>query len=189
MLHYEQIIPECYVDTNLIGTLLDANVNHRLGCTQVAGLMKGRLKEQFAAGIIDYDKLKPAYLSEFSQIANRLLPKQEANEKDICIHLFQHQQCPHFLITIEPAIEKFILRCAKLSNVRLEDYNLPNSFVEFKNVTKRKESNKDPNLRRLFKALLDAQNTDLLAIQRTLNYFVVAQKNVKTGDLIQLFTQ
>lgn len=187
MLQYEQIIPECYVDTNFIGSLLDANVNHRFGCTNVAGLMNGQMRDRFAVGIIDHDKVKLTYLNEFRQLACRTLKKQKATDKDVCIHLYRHQSRPHYLITIEKAIEKFVLRCAALSGVKMEDYKLPSSFEALLEVTKHKGSNKDKNLQRLFRALLDAGNTDLLALQGTLNYFVKEQKNVNEQELKQIF--
>jgi len=189
MVHYEQIIPECYVDTNFIGALLNGNVHHGLGCTGVAKLMNVQFREHFATGIIDHDKVKPAYLSEFNRILCRTLPKQKSTDKDVRIHLYQHKSRPHYLITIEPAIEKFILRCAVVSGVKMEDYHLPGSLDGLKEVTKHKASNKDYMLQQLFNALLEAGNADMLALQKTLSYFVEMQKNVDSQELRRIFEQ
>lgn len=50
------VIPECYVDTNLIEYLLDAHVNHQHSCTKVIGNLKNSYRDKFAVGIIDRDK-------------------------------------------------------------------------------------------------------------------------------------
>jgi hypothetical protein len=57
------IIPECYLDTNLIETLVPPEgdgYNHQMGCPNVAKKMtEGKaLKDGFALGIIDKDKKK-----------------------------------------------------------------------------------------------------------------------------------
>ena len=187
MLQYEQIIPECYADTNFISTLLEANVNHSLSCTAVAGLMNVTFNDRFAVGIIDHDKQSPGYLSEFNEIAKRVLPPQKASEKDVCIHLYQHKTRTHYIVTIEPAIERLILRCAAMSNIKMEDYHLSSTLEGLKERTKHKSSNKDYLLRTLFQAFLDAGNEDILALQETLRYFVFEQKNVDTEELKRIF--
>lgn len=187
MPHYEQIIPECYADTNFISTLLEAYVNHSLSCTAVAGLMHDTFKDRFAVGIIDHDKQNPGYLSEFNEMANRVLPPQKDKEKDVRIRLYQHKTRPHYFITIEPAIERLILRCAEMSNIKMEDYHLKSSLDGLKERTKHKSSNNDYLLRTLFQALLGAGNSDLLALQETLRYFVFRQKDVDAEELKRIF--
>lgn len=187
MLRYEQIIPECYADTNFISTLLEADVNHCLSCTAVAGLMNVTFNDRFAVGIIDHDKQRPGYLCDFNEIAKRVLPPQRATEKEVCIHLYQHKTRPHFIITIEPAIERLILRCAAMSNIKMEDYHLASTLEGLKERTKHKSSNKDYLLRTLFQALLNAGNADLLALQETLRYFVSRQKDVDVAELKRIF--
>lgn len=187
MLQYEQIIPECYADTNFISTLLEADVNHSLSCTAVAGLMNDTFNNRFGVGIIDHDKQKPGYLSDFNEIAKRVLPPQKSNEKDVCVRLYQHKTRPHYIITIEPAIERLILRCAAMSNIKMEDYHLANTLEGLKERTKHKSSNKDFLLRTLFQTLLNAGNTDILALQETLRYFVSRQRDVDIEELRSIF--
>jgi hypothetical protein len=53
------IIPECYVDTNLVETLVPPTgrgYNHQHGCGTVTKVMKERFADGFAVGIIDKDK-------------------------------------------------------------------------------------------------------------------------------------
>ena len=189
MIQYEQIIPECYVDTNFIGTLLEGNVHHGYGCTGVTSILNNEKKDQFAVGIIDHDKVKPTYLHEFNQVSCRILPKQKSTDKDVCIHLYQHKTRPHYLITIEKAIERLILRCAAVSKIKMSDYNLPTSLEALMERTKHKTSNKDYLLMQLFKAMLDAGNTDLLALRDTLRYLAIVQQNVDAQELKRIFNQ
>lgn len=93
------IIPECYVDTNLVETLVCPNgCNHQKGCNQVAKIMREKFVNRFAVGIIDADKRRPGYLNEFREIA--------ASEH---LKLFRHSIRPHFIILVHPAVEGFIL--------------------------------------------------------------------------------
>ena len=67
------IIPECYVDTNLIETLVPPKdgkgYNHRKGCPAVAKVMMEKFADRFALGIMDKDKKMVKYLEEFDLIA------------------------------------------------------------------------------------------------------------------------
>ncbi len=70
------IIPECYVDTNLIETIVPPNgrgYNHQKGCPNVAKTMRehAQLSDGFAVGIIDKDKKEVAYAKEFVEIADK----------------------------------------------------------------------------------------------------------------------
>lgn len=48
------IIPECYVDTNLVETLVcPGGCNHQKGCNQVAKVMQDKFANRLAIGIID----------------------------------------------------------------------------------------------------------------------------------------
>ena len=44
------IIPECYVDTNLISTLINAAVNHQKCCTKVTETLNKTFSDNFAVG-------------------------------------------------------------------------------------------------------------------------------------------
>ena len=44
---HNDIMPECYIDSTLIGSLLDAQVNHKHCCNDVAKEMeKGKYKHE-----------------------------------------------------------------------------------------------------------------------------------------------
>jgi hypothetical protein len=52
------LVPKCYVDTNLVESLLDTDgVNDQKGCNTVVNTIKGKvLKDSFAVSVIDLDK-------------------------------------------------------------------------------------------------------------------------------------
>ena len=52
------VLPECYVDTNLIEYLLDAGVNHQHCCSKVVGQLNTTFANSFAIGIIDKAKFR-----------------------------------------------------------------------------------------------------------------------------------
>lgn len=58
------VLPECYVDTNLIEYLLDAGVNHQHSCSKVVGQLNTTFANSFAVGIIDKDKVEMGYVKE-----------------------------------------------------------------------------------------------------------------------------
>ena len=61
------IIPECYIDTNLIETIVPTvrGYNHQKGAGTVTKLMQGKLNDKFAVGIVDRDKKQLKYVEEF----------------------------------------------------------------------------------------------------------------------------
>ena len=130
-------VPECYVDTNLVESLLDSDgVNHQKGCNTVVNTMKGKiLKDGFAVGVIDSDKRKPSYVNEFTEIAH--------TEH---LSLLKHTTKAHYLIMVSPAMDKFILDCAVEEGVDLTEFNLPSDLNAFKDQTK-VSSQKKENIR------------------------------------------
>jgi len=67
------ILPECYVDTKVVEiiTYVSKKYNHQHGCGQIANLLKNRLKNNIALGIVDEDKNKGPvsnYFLEFEKI-------------------------------------------------------------------------------------------------------------------------
>ena len=139
------IIPECYIDTNLIETLVppQSGYNHQKGCGTVSNRMKGRMADTFAIGIIDKDKKDLDYLDEFDEVIH-------------CggLYVFKHQNKHHYIIQICPAIERFILENAANAGIYLPDYNLPETLSELKKISKVINSKKDVRFKRLFKDIL-----------------------------------
>lgn len=171
------IIPECYVDTNLVETLVcHAGCNHQKGCNQVAKVMQEKFPDRFAVGIIDADKRRPGYLKEFCEIAS-------------CRHiqLYRHSSRPHFIIMICPAIDVLILACAEVVGVDLTQYDLSPILKEFTSQTKNVLSNKDHRFKSLFKAIRDANEMQLL--ESLISCLISDKYKVNNDSLVAIFKQ
>ena len=169
------IIPECYVDTNLVETLVcSGGCNHQKGCNQVAKVMKGKFANRFAVGMIDADKRRPGYLNEFRKIATSEY-----------ITLLHHSSRQHFIILIHPAADGFILSCAEAANIDMGKFELSPELKEFTTQTKNVMSNKDSRFKKLFISIKDLGEMKLL--NSALHYLVNATYKAKDEDLILLF--
>ena len=122
-------MPECFVDTNLIEYLLNAGVNHQHCCSKVVGQLKSTFADKFAIGIIDKDKVQLGYIQECDVIA-----------QTEHLTLMKHRERHQYLITIAPAIDKFVLDCAQEQMVDVKAFGLPDELRRFTDETKRVSS-------------------------------------------------
>lgn len=138
------VIPECYVDTNLVETLVPPKTryNHQHGCTTVAKKMKENFPGSFALGIIDKDKNEIDYLKEFDIITT---------SGSLLLH--KHKTRNHFFIQVSPAMERFILINAAAVNLDLADFDLPSDLDGLKRHSKLVRNKDDIRFKRLFKAI------------------------------------
>lgn len=155
------IIPECYIDTNLVETLVPPNkgYNHQKGCGTVTSVMKGKFKDDFALGIIDKDKKQVDYLNEFTLIHqfNNLL-------------LHKHTSRPHYIIQISPALERFLISGAESVNISLADFDLPTEFDKLKKISKSVNSKEDPRFKKLIKSILKAEAPEFIKLSKWIKY-------------------
>ena len=169
------VIPECYIDTNLVETLAcPCGCNHQKGCNQVAKIMQEKFNDRFAVGIIDADKRRPRYLEEFEVIGS--------SEHLMLLH---HHSRPHFIILVKPAADGFILACAEKTGVDLKDFGLAPILKDFTEQTKNVMSNKDPRFKRLFHAIKDYEEMRLFA--RILQMLIRDTYNVSAEGLSVIF--
>lgn len=175
MKHFE-VIPECYVDTNLISTLISSKVNHQYGCSKVSCILEKTMKDRFAIGIIDKDKKMKnlKYVEHFDLIAQR---------EHIALH--KHPMKPHYFILIKPAADKFIMDSAEAIGINLTDYGLPTSLKDFIKVTKQEDSNEDPVLTRLIKDI--AESPEMKALKASLAYLLEHKFSVNVDELKNVF--
>lgn len=153
------IIPECYIDTCLVESLLETEgVNHQKGCNVVTGVMDSKYADKFAVGIIDDDKKKPSYVNEFYNLATT----------DFLV-LLKHLTRPHYLIMVKPAMDGFILGCVGKKGIDLSEYDLPSDLKSFTKETKCVATKNDIRFKKLFYELKDVPEMVLLA--KLLNYF------------------
>lgn len=143
-------MPECYADTLLIQTLVPpktaSGYNHKHSCNEVAKeMITGKLKDSFAVGIIDNDKKVIPYLSEFEIIGTC----------ESGLLLWKHGTKHHYIIQINPALEKWILDVCAKASINIKNYELDNTLVGLKKHTKSVASIKDKKLINLFDAIKD----------------------------------
>ena len=153
------IIPECYIDTCLVESLLNTDgVNHQKGCNVVTGVMDDKYADDFAVGVIDFDKKRPSYLSNFHEIAS--------SEHLI---LMKHNVRSHYMVLIRPAMDGFVLDCATEKGLDMADYGLPSELKAFTKVSKSIATKNDLRFKRLFHEIVDSVEIKLL--KNLLNYF------------------
>lgn len=171
------IIPECYIDTNLVETLAcEGGCNHQKGCNQVAKIMQEKFADRFAVGIIDADKRRPSYLNEFKELASSLHLK-----------LFRHLTRPHFIILVQPAADGFILSCTEEAGLQMEDFSLSSNLKEFTSQTKNVMSNRDIRFKRLFKSLENIGEMKLM--KALLIYLIRHQYSLKEPEILSIFKE
>ena len=168
------VMPECYVDTNLIEYMLDTGVNHQHCCSKVIGQFKSTFGDRFAIGIIDKDKVEQGYIGECDVIAQTRH-----------LTLMKHRDKYHYLITVAPAIDRFVLDCSKDCGVNTEDFGIPSELKSFTNISKRITSNTDNRFKALFAAIKDSQEMSML--RNVLKYLSEEKYHVDLEYLKQLF--
>ena len=166
------VIPECYVDTNLIQYLIQGTVNHQHGCNNVVGKIKNSFHDRFAIGIIDNDKDQVGYLKDCLKIA-----------QTTHLQFFKHKTLPHYLITVDPATDQFILECANNLGVNPENFNLPSELQAFTKRTKKTSSNNDPDIRNLIRSIGD--HAEIKALRQSLQYLIQKQYSADNDGLIR----
>lgn len=150
------ILPECYLDTNLIETIAPPirGYNHQKGSGTVAKRMKERFRDSFAVGVLDRDKQQIAYLEEFFVAidANRLM-------------LYRHheRQKGHFVIT-HPPIERWMCENARETGIALADYGLPDELNMLMKVAKTVTAKKDVRFAKLFRDLKQRNAADIVRL-------------------------
>lgn len=152
------IIPECYIDTNLVETLVATEgCNHQKGCNTVVKTMQQKFANTFSVGVLDNDKRQVSYVAEFSEIAHTS-----------SLYLKKHHSKPHYLIMVSPAMDAFLLKCAEDLGVNMERYGYTSCLKDFTSMTKAVTSKNDPAFKKLFKALSDAP--EMIVLKRWLVY-------------------
>lgn len=167
-------MPECFVDTNLIEYLLNAGVNHQHCCSKVVGQLKSTFANKFAIGIIDKDKVQLGYIQECDIIAT--------TEH---LTLMKHHERHQYLITIAPAVDKFVLDCAQEQMVDVKAFGLPSELIKFTKESKSVSSNTDPRFKSLFAAIRN--NSEIHSLKMALKYLCENQYSSDSAYLKELF--
>ena len=149
-------MPECFIDTTLVGSLLDAKVNHKHSCNEVAREMeKGKYKDSFAVGIIDNDKRKISYIENFEEIGR-------TDNLTFLKHKDKHQ----YFIKVgkeHKAMETFIKANVDAIGMKMENFGLPSDLAKLIEQTKDSVSTqKDPRILKLCRSLRQSPEVDKL---------------------------
>ncbi|MEY8688216.1 hypothetical protein AB9N12_19540 [Bacteroides sp. AN502(2024)] len=168
------IMPECFVDTNLIEYLLNAGVNHQHCCSKVVGQLNSTFADKFAIGIIDKDKVQLGYIRECDIIA-----------QTEHLTLMKHRERHQYLITIAPAVDKFILDCAEEQMIDPNSFGLPTEFKKFTDESKKVSSNSDPRFKSLFAAIKD--NSEIHSLKMALKYLCENRYTPDSAHLKEIF--
>lgn len=168
-------MPECYVDTNLIEYLLNAGVNYQHCCSKVVGQLNTTFAERFAVGIIDKDKVELGYIKECEPIA-----------KTPHLTLLKHKERCQYLITIAPAVDRFLLDCAEGLNVDPTRFEIPSDLKNFTKLSKSITSNTDQRFKALFSAI--QEHEEIHCLRETLVYLCQKKYNADTATLKKHFT-
>jgi len=172
---YNEIMPECFIDTTLVSSLLDAKVSHKHSCNEVAREMeKGKYKDAFAVGIIDNDKRKISYIESFDEIG-----------RTDNLTFLKHRDKPHYVIKVgkeHKAMETFIKANVDAIGMKMEDFDLPSDLADLIEQTKNRVSTqKDPRIQKLFKAI--RQSPEVAKLQDVLTYLAANRYNVDIDEL------
>ncbi len=173
---YNDIMPECYIDSTLVKSLLDADVNHKHSCTEVSREMeKGHYKDTFAVGIIDNDKRKLSYIEDgFVKIG------QTEN-----LTFLKHRDKHQFVIKVgkeHKAMETFIKANVDAIGMKMEDFNLSSDISQL--IAQTKDSvttQKDPRILKLCKML--RKSSEVTILQRVLNYLATNKYNADINKI------
>ena len=172
---HNDIMPECYIDTTLVGSLLNASVNHKHSCNEVAREMeKGRYKDAFAVGIIDNDKRKISYIESFEEIG-----------RTDNLTFLKHKNKHHYIIKVgkeHKAMETFIKANVEAIGMKMEDFDLPSDLAELIRHTKDSVSTqRNPNILNLCNTL--PQSPEVAKLQDVLAYLVNKKYDVDIDEL------
>ena len=159
---HNDIMPECYIDTTLVSSLLEAKVCHKHNCNEVAKEMKsGKYKDAFAIGIIDNDKRELSYSEEFEEIG-----------RTDNLTFLKHRKKHQYLIKVgkkHKAMETFITENVSALGLKMEDFGLPSNLDKLIEVTKDCISTqKDPRILKLCKTL--QQSPEVGKLKNVLDY-------------------
>jgi hypothetical protein len=152
---------------------MHGTVNHQHNCNKVVGTLKEKFSDRFAVGIIDKDKVQVGYLKECDLVIS--------SEH---LQVLKHRVFPHFIVTVSPAMDAFLLDCAKEQGVQPEHFKLSSDLKKFICRSKKITSNKDEDLKSLIIAIKD--NKEMKSLGMTLRYLQEKKYNFDL-DVIKSF--
>lgn len=148
-------VPECYIDTALMRTLLHDRklYNHQHGIGNVGNVMERQARlfgpARQVIGMVDCDKKfeEQDYLSAFGSL-------KRGNSKQPTHHLLTHPSLPsQRLIVLNPACDAWVFRAAQEAGINPGDYGLPTTLPAFIKFCKDRGVADVPELRSFLEAI------------------------------------
>jgi hypothetical protein len=169
-------VPECYFDTVLLKALLETNkrVFHKKGCNNVINELRFKsLKDDFAVAVIDKDKNEIDYLRECWILIGLS-----------GFVLWKHQTKLHFIIQINPPVEKWVLQILGENGLRIVDFGYPANFKKLKKAIKHDIDNeKDEKLNTLVKAIIGTNSYQIVQLRRILKLLKDKNYHIDINEL------
>lgn len=170
------VVPECYVDTNVVQTILKMHgANHQKSCSMVLKTITEKFDGRFAVGVIDMDKKEPPSLNRFSVVI--------AKTDELTLRKDPSQN--HYVIQINHVMETFLLHCAKDINLNLRAEGYPHDLDGMKRLTKSRDSDRDPVVSSLIKRL--SASPQMAILKGTLTYLRLHPYDASVAELKRLF--
>lgn len=178
---YNEIMPECFIDTTLVASLLDAKVSHKHSCNEVIKEMeKGTYKDGFAVGIIDNDKRQLTYTREFEEIG------QTEN-----LTFLKHNQKHQYIIKVgkeHQAMETFLIANVEAMGMQMEDFNLPSNLDDLIKTTKNSVTTQnDTRILKLSKAM--RKSPEVAKLKSVLSYLASNRYNAEIERLKEIINE
>jgi hypothetical protein len=166
MYHPLQIkfIPECYADTLMIQLfkVSETSIRHKKGIHKVASEISNfddaRVK---LIGLVDDDKKNiPDYFIDF----------QVLKEEDDLI-LKHKLNTNHFLIVVNPELEAWLLKSAKMVNINPKDFSLPENPKQLHHITANVNLEDNKNFINFLKAIKKAEAKPFITLENWIKEF------------------
>ena len=172
----QHIITECYVDTLIVKTLVPPTkrYNHQKSCNNVLKSMREEFADKAALGIIDDDKYIPKDVKE------EFILLKKHNEQ---LSIYKRKDKPHYIVKISKAAEDFILKNAEKCKIELSEFDLPSDLEGLKKRTKQANTLVDYDLKRLFSALKQNENSDFNKLAQWIECFKATPYNLTDESL------
>lgn len=171
------IMTECFADTLMIETFLPSKkrYNHKHSCFQVEKeMVTGKLKDKFAVGIIDKDKIRIKYLSDFDII--------DKVENSLILWRHKNKEKHHYFIQIDPSLEKWIIDICVKENISQEGISF--DIEDLKKYTKKQSSIKNETLKLLFEKMkIETENESVRKLTAWIKLLIEKNYNVGIKDL------
>lgn len=139
--------------------------------------MQNKFKDKFAVGIVDKDKKELKYAQNFDLVIST---------GDLFLYKHKNNEIHHYLIFIKPEIESWIIENAKLANINLKNFNLPENLNDFTKRSKKITSKKDTDFKNLFKELQKQKVEKVVLLSEWILYLKERNYKANVDDLIEI---